>query len=131
MAKGQSLNLRRRWSGADRAGIRTERAGLFQGLQEPATIEQAIDTAALMLESDKSRGYCLEMICADFLPGAHLQDGNPKIVLLSMMRLFRLSTAALRQDEMAGAAKLAALCADSRSTTSSAGAGQAMIRKAI
>jgi hypothetical protein len=30
-------------------------------------IEQAIGTAALMLGSDKSRGYCLEMICADFL----------------------------------------------------------------
>src|SRR5208283_4419741 len=32
-------------------------------------IEQAIETAALMLGSDKSRGYCLEMICADFLAG--------------------------------------------------------------
>ncbi len=30
-------------------------------------IEQALETAALMLGSDKSRGYCLEMICADFL----------------------------------------------------------------
>src|SRR2546429_5187856 len=30
-------------------------------------IEQAIETAALMLGTDKSRGYCLEMICADFL----------------------------------------------------------------
>ena len=27
-------------------------------------IEQAIETAALMLGSHKSRGYCLEMICA-------------------------------------------------------------------
>lgn len=33
-------------------------------------IEQALETAALMLGSDKSRGYCLEMICADFLAGA-------------------------------------------------------------
>ena len=33
-------------------------------------IEQAIEAAALMLGSDKSRGYCLEMICADFLAGA-------------------------------------------------------------
>src|SRR6266478_7185972 len=32
-------------------------------------IEQAIETAALMLGTDKSRGYCLEMICADFLAG--------------------------------------------------------------
>ena len=33
-------------------------------------VEQAIETAALMLGSDKSRGYCLEMICADFLAGS-------------------------------------------------------------
>ena len=44
-------------------------------------IEQAIETAALMLGSDKSRGYCLEMICADFLAGAHLDNGDPKILL--------------------------------------------------
>src|SRR6266571_6878874 len=43
-------------------------------------IEQAIETAALMLGSDKSRGYCLEMICADFLAGANLDDGNPEIL---------------------------------------------------
>ncbi len=35
-------------------------------------LEQALETAALMLGSDKSRGYCLEMICADFLAGATL-----------------------------------------------------------
>jgi hypothetical protein len=52
-------------------------------------IEQAIDTAALMLGSDKSRGYCLEMICADFLAGAHIENGDPKILLFSMLRLFR------------------------------------------
>jgi hypothetical protein len=34
-------------------------------------IEQAIETAALMLGTDKSRGYCLEMICADFLARAN------------------------------------------------------------
>ena len=53
-----------------------------------AVIEQAIDTAALMLGSDKSRGHCLEMICADCLAGAHLEGGSPKILLLSMIRLF-------------------------------------------
>jgi len=61
-------------------------------------IEQAIDTAALMLGSAKARGYCLEMICADFLAGAHLEGGDPKILLLSMMRLFRLLPATLRQE---------------------------------
>jgi hypothetical protein len=37
-------------------------------------IEKALETAALMLGSDKSRGYCLEMICADFLAGANSGD---------------------------------------------------------
>ena len=37
-------------------------------------VEKAIETAALMLGSDESRGYCLEMICADFLAGANIQD---------------------------------------------------------
>ena len=32
-------------------------------------VERALETAALMLGSDKSRGYSLEMICADFVAG--------------------------------------------------------------
>ena len=39
-------------------------------------IERALETAALALGSDKSRGYCLEMICADFLAGANLESGG-------------------------------------------------------
>jgi hypothetical protein len=52
-------------------------------------IEQALETAALMLGTDKSRGYCLEMICADFLAGANLENGNPEILLQSITRFFR------------------------------------------
>jgi hypothetical protein len=52
-------------------------------------IEQAIETAALMLGTDKSRGYCLEMICADFLAGAHLDNGNPDMLLHSISRFFK------------------------------------------
>jgi hypothetical protein len=37
-------------------------------------VEKALETAALMLGSEKSRGYCLEMICADFLAGAKLGE---------------------------------------------------------
>ncbi len=37
-----------------------------------AVIEQALETASLMLGGQKARGYCLEMICADFLAGANL-----------------------------------------------------------
>jgi hypothetical protein len=39
-------------------------------------VERALEIAALMLGSDKSRGYSLEMICADFLAGAELQAGE-------------------------------------------------------
>ena len=35
-------------------------------------VEQALEMAALMLGSDKSRGYLLELICADFLAGVNL-----------------------------------------------------------
>jgi hypothetical protein len=39
-------------------------------------VEKALETVALMLGSDKSRGYCLEMICADFLAGANAREGE-------------------------------------------------------
>ena len=51
-------------------------------------VEQAIETAALMLGTDKSRGYCLEMICADFLAGANLENENPNVLLQSALRFF-------------------------------------------
>jgi len=40
-------------------------------------VEKALETAGLMLGGDKSRGYCLEMICADFLAGANLCEQDP------------------------------------------------------
>jgi len=52
-------------------------------------VEKAIETAALMLGSDRSRGYCLEMICADFLAGANLGNGDPETLLFSMTRFFK------------------------------------------
>jgi hypothetical protein len=52
-------------------------------------IEQAIETAALMLGSDKSRGYCLEMICADFLAGANLDSGQPDVLLRAISSLLK------------------------------------------
>jgi hypothetical protein len=62
-----------------------------------AVIEQALETAGLMLGRTDSRGYCLEMVCADFLAGANLENGSSKSLLLSMSRLFSL----LRQPEKA------------------------------
>ncbi len=51
-------------------------------------VDQAIETAALMLGTDKSRGYCLEMICADFLAGANLENGHSEVLLQSILRFF-------------------------------------------
>ena len=53
-------------------------------------IERALETAALMLGTDRSRGYCLEMICADFLAGANLENGDASALLLALDRLFTL-----------------------------------------
>ena len=53
-------------------------------------VEEAIETAALMLGSDKSRGYCLEMICADFLAGAHASGGDPNVILDAVFRTYHL-----------------------------------------
>ncbi|MGA9257180.1 MAG: hypothetical protein WBV98_11280, partial [Candidatus Sulfotelmatobacter sp.] len=52
-------------------------------------VDRAIETAALMLGTDRSRGYCLEMICADFLAGANLDNGDPETLLFSATRSFR------------------------------------------
>jgi hypothetical protein len=60
-------------------------------------LERAIETAALMLGSDRSRGYCLEMICADFLAGANLDHGDPATLLFSMIRFFKFLPGEQRQ----------------------------------
>src|ERR1700689_1985149 len=61
-------------------------------------IEQALETASLMLGSDKSRGYMLEMICADFLAGANIESGNPDVLVLSLERVFGLLPEPKRQE---------------------------------
>jgi len=59
-------------------------------------IEQALEAAALMLGSDRSRGYCLEMICADFLAGANLDNnGDPDV----LVRALTTSLKFLSQDQ--------------------------------
>src|SRR5271169_5401027 len=49
---------------------------LYKG--QLSVVERALEIAALMLGSDKSRGYSLEMICADFLAGAALETSEPE-----------------------------------------------------
>jgi hypothetical protein len=61
-------------------------------------VEKAIETAALMLGSDRSRGYCIEMICADFLAGANLDNGDPEMLLFSMKRFFRFLSNGQKQE---------------------------------
>jgi hypothetical protein len=65
-------------------------------------IERAIETAALMLGSDRSRAYCLEMICADFLAGANLDHGDPEMLLFSMTRFFRFLSGEQQQSFLEG-----------------------------
>jgi len=65
-------------------------------------IEKAIETAALMLGSDRSRGYCLGMICADFLAGANLDNGDPETLLFSMTRFFKFLPGEQRQEFLEG-----------------------------
>src|SRR5258707_5984528 len=50
-------------------------------------VEQALETAGLMLGSDKSRGYCFEMICADFLAGSCFEVGSQDALLPSLTRM--------------------------------------------
>ncbi len=60
-------------------------------------IEQAVETAAMMLGSDRSRGYCLEMICADFLAGANLDGGDPDVLVRTLTSSFQFLSQDQRQ----------------------------------
>jgi hypothetical protein len=70
-------------------------------------IKKAIETAALMLGSDRSRGYCLEMICADFLAGANLDNGDPETLLFSMTRFFKFLRVEQKQEFLEGLSEMA------------------------
>jgi hypothetical protein len=52
-------------------------------------VEEALERTALMLGSDKSRGYCLEMICADFLAGSGTEQNQSEVLVLSLERLYQ------------------------------------------
>ncbi|GAC1659644.1 MAG: hypothetical protein NVS9B15_22610 [Acidobacteriaceae bacterium] len=60
-------------------------------------IEEALDTAAMILGSDKARGYCLEMICADFLAGVYLEN-KPEALARAVQRLWGFLSDAARVD---------------------------------
>jgi len=43
-----------------------------------------------MLGGDKARGYCLEMICADFLAGVGIEAADSELLLTALGRLFEM-----------------------------------------
>jgi hypothetical protein len=95
-------------------------------------VEQALETAGLMLGTNKSRGYCLEMICADFLAGANVDEANPEALMLSLHQIYRLlrpwrsktnSGTRLRARCVEPNAKTAAVAIGSRGVPSSPPAG--------
>jgi hypothetical protein len=49
-------------------------------------IERALYVAARMAGTERSRGYCLELICADFLAG-RTEESSPEETLLVIQRL--------------------------------------------
>ena len=79
----------RRFAGEGPAGL-ADRSSRVHRLHRPialAVVEQALETASLMLGGQKARGHCLEMICADFLAGVSLEAGNQDALLPSLIRM--------------------------------------------
>ena len=64
-----------------------------------AVIEQALEIASLMHGGQKARGYCLEMMCADFLAGANLDaSASSDSLLLALSRIYLLHPNSQRQE---------------------------------
>ena len=53
------------------------------------TVERALLVAARMVGSEKSRGYCLELVCADFLAG-RTEESTPEEILMLIQHLVKL-----------------------------------------
>jgi hypothetical protein len=58
-------------------------------------VERALYVASRMVGSEKSRGYCLELVCADFLAG-RTEESSPEEILLVIHRLVNLLPADYR-----------------------------------
>ena len=57
-----------------------------------------------MLGGQKARGYCLEMICADFSAGASLEDPDPSTLSNLILRFFEFLPAGEKR-ELLGATR--------------------------
>ena len=56
----------------------------------PIASRELVCPRSLVLGASKSRGYCIEMLCADFLAGAQLEGGNSDSLLFALGRLYSL-----------------------------------------
>ena len=63
-------------------------------------VERALYIATRMVGTEKSRGYCLELVCADFLAGRG-EESSPEEILMVIHRLVRLLPREY-QDRIAG-----------------------------
>jgi hypothetical protein len=52
-------------------------------------VERALYVASRMVGTERSRGYCLELVCADFLAG-RMEESTPEEILLVIHRLVNL-----------------------------------------
>ena len=52
-------------------------------------VERALYVATRMVGTEKSRGYCLELVCADFLAGRG-DESSPEEILMVIHRLAHL-----------------------------------------
>jgi hypothetical protein len=52
-------------------------------------VERALYVASRMVGTERSRGYCLELVCADFLAG-RTEESTPEEILLVIDRLVRV-----------------------------------------
>ena len=60
-------------------------------------VEQAIETESFDARYGQVAGDCLEMICADFMAGANLDNEDPTMLLQSMSRFFKFLAGEQRQ----------------------------------
>jgi hypothetical protein len=63
----------------------------------PCLVLNGVPGALLQAVQEPAGGDCLEMICADFLAGAHLDNSDPKVLLSSMWHLFKFLPGEYRQ----------------------------------
>ena len=60
-------------------------------------VERALYIASRMVGTERSRGYCLELVCADFLAGRG-EESSPEEVLMVIHHLVHLLPKEYQED---------------------------------